>query len=289
MNEAELLFTQILNCSRQDLYLQRDRPLDKKNCELISRAFRRRLTGEPIQYILGNTEFIGLEFKVTPDVFIPRPETEILVETAIKTIKSQRYANIPPYLMGGYAARCGKSPSHQVTKLKILDIGTGSGCIAISLAKSLPDTEVTATDISSLALRVARENAKLNNVKVNFLKSNLFDLYDLRPMVFDLIVSNPPYIPTSEIQGLAPEVRYQPRMAFYGGSDGLNFYRRIIREAPANLRENGHLILEIGFNQRKAIEEITRVSGELSIVEISRDYNNIERVIVFKKSGSQHG
>jgi release factor glutamine methyltransferase len=268
MNETELLFTQILNCNRQDLYLDRDKLLDKKNSELISGVLKKRAVGQPLQYILGKTEFMSLEFKVSPDVFIPRPETEILVETAIKVTKS---------------------PGQPVTKLNILDMGTGSGCIAISLAKLLPHIAVTATDISCAALEVARENAKLNDVSINFIQSNLFCAYDLRPTTYDLIISNPPYIPTSEIQKLQREVRFEPRIALDGGSDGLNFYRRIIKNSPAYLEDNGYLILEMGFTQRKAIEKIADTSRRFSIVRIVRDYNNIDRVIVLKKNGSQHG
>jgi release factor glutamine methyltransferase len=176
MNEAELLFTQILNCKRQDLYLDRDKLLDKKNSELISGVLKKRVAGQPLQYILGKTEFMGLEFKVSPDVFIPRPETEILVETAIKVTKS---------------------PGQPVTKLNILDMGTGSGCIAISLAKLLPHIAVTATDISCAALEVARENAKLNDVSINFIQSNLFCAYELtvprqHPIQLDESVSRLP-------------------------------------------------------------------------------------------------
>jgi release factor glutamine methyltransferase len=279
MNEAELLFTQILNCNLQDLYLDREKPLDKQNSEFISTVLRRRVAGEPIQYILGKTEFMGLEFKVIPGVFIPRPETEILVETAIKVTKSL------PRQSSGLPAVA----SRQVSKLKILDIGTGSGCIAVSLAKLLPNAEVTATDVSSLALEVAKENAKLNNVDVNFIESSLFEVPDSGAVAYDLIVSNPPYISTSGIQLLQREVRYEPRVALDGGRNGLNFYRRIIKNAPENLVENGYLILEMGFTQRQCIEKIVHTSKGFSVVEIARDYNNIERVVVLKKNGSQHG
>jgi release factor glutamine methyltransferase len=270
MNEAELLFTQVLNCQRQDLYLNRDKKLDKKSSVFFSRVLKQRLLGQPIQYILGKTEFMGLEFKVMRGVFIPRPETEILLQCAIKVIGSQGPA------FGG----------RQVTKLKILDMGTGSGCIAVSLAKLFPDIEITATDISPIALRVARENAKINDVEVNFIKSNLFSALDPQSATYGMILSNPPYISASEIKGLAPEVRYEPRVALDGGSDGLDFYRRIIKDSWGYLEDSGYLILEMGFNQRKAIEKIIDASRRFSIVRIIRDYNNIERVVVLQKSGS---
>lgn len=262
MNESELLFTQVLNCKRQDLYFNRDRILDKKSSVFISRVLKERVSGRPIQYILGKTEFMGLEFRVIPDVFIPRPETEILVETAIEFSRSR---------------------SHQIDKLKILDMGTGSGCIAISLAKLLPGVEITAVDISPFALGIAQENAKNNNAEVNFIKSDLFAAFDPQSVRYNMIACNPPYIRGLEIRGLTREVRHEPRIALDGGSDGLDFYRRIINDSPVYLEENGYLILEMGFNQRNAIEKIADDCGCFSVVRIVRDYNNIERIIVLKK------
>ena len=266
MNETELLFTEILNCNRQDLYLNKETFLDKAKASLISKALRRRLQGEPLQYILGKTEFMGLEFKVTPDVFIPRPETEILVEAVID-----------------YAYRL--SPMAHC----VLELGTGSGCIAISLAKYLSGFNITATDISRAALNIAKENAETNNVidKITFLKSNLFESLAIPAcpaggcdMRYAICVCNPPYIPTQEIEKLQPEIRYEPAIALDGGKDGLDFYRRIIKEAPCFLREGGFLVMEMGFNQCMSIKEIFRLSGKFEIIDAIKDYNGIERVIV---------
>lgn len=265
MNEAELLFTKILNCNRVDLYLNKNLQLDREKFSLVSSVLRKRISGEPIQYILGKTEFMGFEFRVAPGVFIPRPETEILVETVIK-----------------YATELAR---YQVTKLDILDIGTGSGCMAISLAKLLKDIEITAIDISQETLEIASQNAWLNNVKVRFLKSNLFDNDELRTMNYELILSNPPYIPTAEIESLQPEVRYQPRIALDGGRDGLDFYRRIIRESPRYLKDRGFLIMEMGFGQAKAIKNIFKISGNFKITKVIKDYNHIDRVIVVEFKG----
>jgi len=264
MNEAELLFTEILDCSKFSLYLNRGLRLDRDKSQTISKALKRRILGEPIQYILGKTEFMDWEFKVTPDVFIPRPETEILVETAIK-----------------YAA----SYKPQAASIKIIDLGTGSGCIAVSLAKFLPQAEIFATDISKEALEVALVNAKLNNVKVNFMQSDLFNACDLRPATCDLIISNPPYIPTSEIKTLQPEIGYEPHIALDGGKDGLDFYRKIIVDSSCYLKEGGFLIMEIGYKQRLAIEDIFQKSQNYRIIDVIKDYNNIERVIVAKRYG----
>lgn len=262
MTEAELLFTEILNCNRQDLYLNKEAFLDKAAASLISSALKRRVQGEPLQYILGKTEFMGLEFKVTPEVFIPRPETEILVETAIKSVHSPLCPAVH----------------------SILDVGTGSGCIAISLAKFLKNARVNAIDISNAALKVARQNAQLNNVEINFIQSDLFNTVNSRLSAVDLIVTNPPYVPTREIGKLQPEIRYEPAIALDGGKDGLDFYRRIIQEAPRFLREGGFLIMEMGFNQAEAIKNIFQKSGVFEIIELIKDYNNIERAIVAKKA-----
>lgn len=267
MNEAELVFTQIINCNRLSLYLDKDRPLDKKESFLASLVLKRRILGEPVAHILGETEFMGFKFKSTPDVFIPRPETEILVEAVIK-----------------YATRS----TSEATRLSILDIGTGSGCIAISLAKLLPNVKITATDISLSALKIAGENARLNRVteRIKFTQADLFNAArcTLHATQFDIIASNPPYIPTEEIDTLPIEARCEPRIALDGGGDGLDFYRRIIQGLPAYLKEAGFLIMEMGFNQKKPIGDIFQNSPNFKIIDIVKDYNGIDRVVVARKS-----
>jgi len=263
MNEADLLFTQALNCNRLSLYLNKDLKLSRDKSYLISSVLKRRIRGEPLEYILGKAEFMGFEFKVTRDVFIPRPETEILVEKAISQLS---------------AVSC------QLSDINILDLSTGSGCIAISLAKYLPHIKLTATDISHKVIEIAQYNARLNNVinQIKFIRGDLFDTYDLRLNTYDLIVSNPPYIPNLEINNLQSEIKYEPRIAIDGGVDGLDFYRRIIRDCQDYLKEGGFLIMEMGFGQSMRIKEIFSASEKFKIVEIVKDYNNIERVIVAK-------
>ncbi len=256
MTETELLFSQVLDCDRLSLYLNKDKYLTKKELELISSALERRIKGEPLQYILGKVEFMGLELKVNEDVLIPRPETEILVETALKYAGNE------------------KSP-------KILDLGTGSGCIAIALAKNLADTKIDASDISPEALRMAKQNAELNKAKINFIQSDLFK--GLRNKQYAIIVSNPPYVEEAQIGRLQPELRFEPRVALSGGMDGLDFYRRIITESADYLNRNGLLIMEIGFGQRPGLEKIFLDSEKLRIIEVIKDYNNIDRVIVARK------
>lgn len=264
MTEAELLFTEILNCDKASLLLKRNERLAANDSLRVSLALKRRISGEPLQYILGVTEFMGFEFRVNKNVLIPRPETELLVEKAVT-----------------YAA---KSESQKVRN--ILDLGTGSGCIAISLAKLIPDSSITAVDICGEALLVAKENAILNKVadRIKFIKSDLFSSNELRDFSYELIISNPPYICTQEISALQPEVRFEPRIALDGGIDGLDFYRRLADKSALYLRKEGLLIMEMGFGQSDAIKNIFENCEDFKIMEIEEDYNNIERIMVLKRT-----
>jgi release factor glutamine methyltransferase len=280
MNETELLFTQVLNCDRMSLYANKDRPLTSAQAAFISSSLKRRIKGEPMQYILGKTEFMGLEFKLNKDVLIPRPETEILVEASLSYLGTplKPKLRVSPYSNDSLGGDTLPIDSKGVPK--VLDVGTGSGCIAVSIAKMLPDVEVTASDVSQEALDVAKENARFNGVKIKFICSELFRAL---PADFDLIISNPPYIPREQIRELAPELKYEPFIALSGGNDGLEFYRKIIKEAPDHLKDEGILIMEMGFNQRKDIEDIFRGLKYFNIIKVIKDYNNIDRVIVAKK------
>jgi release factor glutamine methyltransferase len=206
---------------------------------------------------LGTGDFMGFEFKINDDVLIPRPETEILAETVLKNASN----------LEAHGKRYG-----------ILEIGTGSGCIAVSLAKALPQARITATDISAAALRVAKENAKLHAVdkKINFIQCDLFPARGRHK----LIVSNPPYIPTEDIKKLQPEIQYEPSLALDGGNEGLGLIRRIIKQAPSYLEKQGLLILEIGFDQHERVLNILEQSQNFKLKEAVMDYNNIIRVIV---------
>jgi release factor glutamine methyltransferase len=260
MVESELLFTHILDCDRVSLYLNKDTLLTSNQSELISGSLKRRIKGEPLQYIIGKAEFMGFEFKVNPDVLIPRPETEILVEAALR-------------LARGLGLKA----------LNILDMGTGSGCIAVSLAKNLEGAQITAVDISMRALKTAAKNAQLNKAEVNFIQSDLFSNKALKVKSYDLIVSNPPYIVSKDIGYLQPELRYEPVAALDGGIDGLEFYREMIKKAPVYLKDGGMLLMEMGFNQRNDIEGLFAGSDYFDIIEVIKDYNNIDRVIAAKK------
>lgn len=212
----------------------------------------------PIQYIIGKSEFCGLEFIVNEDVLIPRPETELVVETAINLVHGLRSS---------------------VYGLTILDLCTGSGCIAIALTNSIRDCRIVASDISENALKVAEKNARLNGAldRVDFIKSDLFK--EIKGE-FDIITANPPYIAKGEFCELQEEVLREPRIALDGGSDGLDFYRRIIPAAAGYLKPGGYLIMEIGFGQKSGILDIVKINSGLESVEIKKDHNGIDRVIV---------
>src|SRR3989338_5645846 len=202
---------------------------------------------------------MGLEFRVGPGVFIPRPETELLVEKAVE--------------LG--------------SRVKVLDLGTGSGCIAISLAKFLSDAEITAMDISPAAIGIARDNAIFHGVakKIRFNIGDLFLTHDTKHTTHDIIVSNPPYIPSADIDTLQPELGYEPRLALDGGKDGMDFYRAIYGGAGEYLKQDGFLIIEIGYGQSEAVKRIFEQGDNFTVKEVIRDYNNIDRVMVLKKDG----
>ncbi len=203
------------------------RPLPPEKAEAYEAILARREAREPMQYILGETDFMGQTFHVEPGVLIPRPDTEILCEEALRRL----------------------SPG-----MRVLDIGTGSGALAVSIKKLAPDCDVTAVDVSDAALHIARGNAARNGAQVRFVKSDCFAA--LAGETFDVIVSNPPYIDREDMAGLMPEVKREPELALFGGEDGLDFYRRISREAGAYLAEGGALLFEIGWKQKDDVSAL---------------------------------
>ncbi len=250
--EAELIVAHVLQKARHELYL---RPLQELSYEEQTRLYElveRRGRGEPLQYLLEYTEFYGCLLRVTPAVLIPRPETEELIEFVLKSI---------PY------------PPKDV-----LDLGTGSGAIAIALARAWPESSVVATDISQEALVLARENALRNGVaeRIRFVRSDWFSQISER---FDLIVSNPPYVRTEYLENAPPELRYEPRIALDGGPQGLDALKRIIQESPMYLRPGGSLYLEIGSDQGQAVRELFAQTGAFSPVEIHKDLSGQERFV----------
>jgi release factor glutamine methyltransferase len=265
--DAELLLLHTLQIPRVTLLAHPMRELTAEQQAAYANTIRRRLNHEPIQYITGQQEFYGLLLKVTPAVLIPRPETELLVETVLNRLP----ANQP---------------------LKIADIGTGSGAIAIALAAHLPHADITALDISPEALAIAAANAREHNVahRIHFLQSDLLSaLAHNEPHAestpgFDAIVSNPPYIPESDRAGLHPQVRdHEPAAALFAGPDGLNLYRRLIPHAHSALKPNGLLALEIGHGQRETIAVLLQTWHQVSFVN---DLQQIPRVALARKSAN---
>ena len=277
--DSEVLLSFILNKDRTYLYTNSEKPIlpeeHKKFKELIERRGRR----EPLSYITGEKEFWSLKFKVSRDTLIPRPETEILVQAVLDIIK---YPSPPPLPIGERI---------KVRGIKILDIGTGSGNIAVSIAKESPEFHVFTVDKSNSALSVAKENAIIHNVagRITFLKGDLCIPFNppSPPFVkggkeglFDIIVSNPPYIPTGDIEGLMPEVRdWEPRWALDGGKDGLEIVRKIIKDAPLFLKSKGFLAMEIGFGQSEEVSRIISETDKFHNIKTIKDLSGIERVV----------
>jgi release factor glutamine methyltransferase len=233
-------------------------------CDLVAR----RRAGEPIQHITGEAEFYGLPFHVNRDVLIPRPETEHLVEKAMELAKKLRLAGMIP-------------------EPRIVDVGTGSGAIAVALAHALPFAKITATDISLAALVVAKANAARNSVadRVRFLEADLLD--PVAGEQFDIIVSNPPYVPESDRNTLDEEVRnYEPALALFAGKDGLDLYRRLIPAAFGALVPGGYVLLEIGYGQQEAVQALLAGAGFKNIVFID-DLQNIPRVATARHPGGR--
>jgi len=264
----ELLLGHLLKKKRMQLYLEFERDLDEKTLALLREMVKRRVAGEPLQYITGETEFCGLKFVVDKRVLIPRPETELLVEKVVERMKTED-------------RRQKTEDGERKEVFKIVDVGTGSGCIAISLAKKVPGVEITAIDASAEALEVARGNAKLHEVEKNvrFLKSDLLDELG-SSFVADVIVSNPPYIADGELAKLPKEVRdFEPVRALAAGEDGLKVIHRLVTTARRLLSPSGFMALEIGAGQRPAVEGIFVQQG-YEVVEVVKDLQGHERVIV---------
>jgi release factor glutamine methyltransferase len=252
--DAELLVAHALGIDRTRVIIDAARPLDPAELATLRELVKRRRSHEPVAYLRGMREFYGLPFRVDRRVLIPRPDTEALVDVAL--------------------ARS----SHVSLSMRLLDLCTGSGCVAITIARQRPTAKVLATDVSADALAVARENAlRLGTYNVAFLESDLFEKVP-KEHRFDVITANPPYIPTAEIAGLSPDIRdFEPRQALDGGADGLQFIRRIVAEAPAFLDRDGVLAMEIGAGEAAVTRALFEEHGYRDI-RIDLDYGKIERV-----------
>lgn len=258
--EADLLLAAVLNFPRVKLYSEWDRPLEPAEVQRYREVILKRVQGWPLAYLTGKKSFLSWEFDVTPAVLIPRPETEMLVEAVVA------------------AAPAGRT-------LKGVDVGTGSGVIAISLAKLIPGSSWYATDISPEALAVAESNAVRMEVndRIRFLRGDLLEPLSDAEGLFDLVVANPPYIPSAKLAGLQAEVRREPALALDGGPDGLDFYRRLIPQAVELLAADGIIAVEHGFDQRIPVESLFEEAG--LIPQAFTDLAGLDRIIIGRRPG----
>ena len=305
--DAWILMEKICCISKTDYFVKMQDEVPEEISNAYFETIEKRITHYPLQYIIGEWEFMGLKFKVNENVLIPRQDTERLVERAlyilrekdeIEAEKEAERAKLAKKAMQAQEAKAEmqqapeqsadmkvQQVSEEKEPVKILDLCTGSGCIGISLAKLYERSEITAVDISEPALEVARENVKLHNLKnVKLLHSDLFEKLgdDINQIYrkFDMIVSNPPYICTDEIEKLMPEVRdYEPRLALDGAADGLRFYKNIIYQSVNYLNPNGCILFEIGCEQGEAVKGLLE-QYHFSDVEVIRDLAGLDRVVI---------
>jgi release factor glutamine methyltransferase len=250
----EHLLADALGKRRIDLYLEFDRTLSEKELAPLREKVQRRVDGEPLQYLLGSWDFFGRAFRTDERALIPRPETEILVEIALKVIRAQ--------------------PS---SRNRLLDIGTGSGVLAITLALECPSLSVVGSDVSPLALNLARENAEAQGLerRIEWIQS---DLLKSVTGPFDFLVANLPYIPTAELPKLASEVQRDPQLALDGGSDGLAVIRRLVQDAPKVLTGGAFVILEVGFDQADQVADLMRAQ-KFRDISVENDYQGVRRFV----------
>jgi release factor glutamine methyltransferase len=260
--DAQTLLAEALGQDRTYLIINYNKVLSDADVTRYWALIERRASGEPLQYITGHQEFFGLEFEVTPDVLIPRPETEIIIEETIRIVQREEF-----------------------DRPLIIDVGTGSGCIAVTLTREINRLSAVATDISTAAVMVAKRNAARHGMigRIDFIAANLFDAFAEIPFA-DIIISNPPYVAQQEMATLQREVRdWEPRVALTDFSDGLGFYRRLLGDAPARLKQGGYLICEMGYTQSEAIKAMINraIWTEPQLLD---DLQGIPRTLVVKKS-----
>jgi release factor glutamine methyltransferase len=264
--DAEILLAATLGYQRIDLYLRHDQPLHADELAKFRERIQRRIQREPVAYITGTKEFWSLDFKVTPDVLIPRPETEGLVEAALQLFPDDGH-------------------------LRVLDLGVGSGAITIALAHERNQWRFWAADLSEKAIEVARLNASVHRVedRIHWLVGSWFSGVKVAPdETFDLIVSNPPYIAGTDLSALEPEVcQYEPRVALDGGPDGLESIAHILHAAPMYMRTGGWLLLEIGYDQGAAVKDMARKFRAFDHIIVEKDFAGLDRVARFRKASGE--
>lgn len=257
---AEMVLAHVLGLKRIDLYVQFDKPVEQAQLDTLRGLVKRAGAHEPVQYLIGKTEFYSLEMNVTKDCLIPRPETELLVEKAVEFLRKR----------GGVA--------------HVIDLCTGSGCVAVAIAKNYKDCQIVATDISEAALAVAATNVQKHGVadRVTLLAGDLFEpvVKELDGQEFDLITANPPYVSQAEYDVLDAKVRdYEPVKALVAGDDGLEIIKRVIGQATYFLKPGGCLLMEIGFAQGDAVKQLFEATGGYDKVEIEKDFADKNRLV----------
>jgi len=261
--EAEILLSYFLEMNRSEIYLNSNRILKDIEKKQLEENIQKRINKIPLQYITKHQEFMGMDFLVESGVLIPRPETEILVEEVIKRLKNYKCSNI----------------------LEVADLGTGTGIIAVSIAKNIEDIIIYATDISKKSLQIALKNAQKHDCKdkIIFLHGDLFEPFrnKIEELSLEAIISNPPYIDSYDFKSLPPEVKNnEPKIALFGGIDGLDYYRKIIRKSPQYLKKKGFLALEVGAGQARKVKELILKENNFNQdIGIIKDYLGIERVV----------
>lgn len=262
--DSWLLAEDILGVGKKDVFLKPEICVSKEMAKKYFDAVEMRMKHMPLQQITGHQQFMDFDFIVNENVLIPRPETELLVEQVVSYVKGQECVNF-------HKKNC---------SIKVLDMCTGSGCIAISVDKMCANTDVTAVDISDKALEVARQNNFRNQGNVTFVKSNLFENIKEK---YDIIISNPPYTPTGDIDELMDEVKdHEPHLALDGSDDGLKFYREIGKQAMNYFNENGKIFLEIGYDQGKTVPDLLKKNG-FSEIQVLKDLSGNDRMVIAGK------
>lgn len=288
--EAGVVLCHVLKCDRTYLYSHYDRELKENELEAINHMIKQRADNVPLQYLIGETEFMSLSFVVSPAVLIPRQDTEILVEKCIELVNELSISK-QKIVAGGNLVNKGNRLNTSVeadkSKVCVLDMCTGSGCIAVSIAHYCPDSRVVACDVSQDALSIARVNSERNGVQ-NRLELRWGDLFEALAgeQQFDIIVSNPPYIETETMPKLQKEViNYEPSLALNGGQDGLDFYREITARAPSYLAPGGYLAFEIGYNQGTSVKNLMQQC--FHDIVIYKDLSGNDRVVIGQVRNSE--
>jgi release factor glutamine methyltransferase len=259
---AELLLSHVLGLKRIELYTQYNQPVAQEQLDQLRELVKRAGQHEPVAHLVGRTEFYSMEFDVTPDCLIPRPETELLVQRAIEFLRKRTGPQL------------------------VCDLCTGCGVIAVAIARNVPDAKVIATDISESALGVAAQNVEKHKLqeRVELRRGDLFEPLVAQLDLFDVIACNPPYVSAAEYEALEKNVKdYEPRLALHAGADGLDFYRRIAGKVDGYLKPDGVLLLEIGYQQGEAVRELFERSGLFAEVRTEKDINRNDRIIVAQK------